>query len=1275
MMNIKSALSKRAAVIVSLSALFGATLATVGGSSPATVSAAAGDVGVSITDGVTAVERGTNTTYTITVTNNDTVAPAPAVAVSDVLPTGLTGGTWTCVASAGSTCAAGPVTGDIVDTINLDISGTATYTLTGTVTEPGTTLLNTATVVFAGDTDASNDTAPDTDSVYNSVDLSIVKTDGQVIAAAGQPISYSIVASNLDLIDTVIGARVTDTMPTDLIGATWTCASSAGSNCTTTSGPGNIDVLVDLAPLGTATFTVTGTVSATATGNLANSATIAVPAAGVVDPNLANNSSIATIALPTIHLCAKAGSTTIANGTLSGAAVNVPVWGYIPGNCGTGTVTQPGGPVVTVNVGDVVHIVLHNALPEASALLFQGQAMPPDLVGAAAATGTQSYTFTATNPGTFLYEAGLTANGQHQVGMGLYGALIVRPTTAGQAYNTASTAFQAEGVVVLGEIDTALNNLANPATFDMRNFKAKYSTINGKAYADTAPVVAAFGDKVLLRYVNAGISYHSMGLLGGSQRVIAYDGNPLTYSHTLVAETIGPGQTLDAIVDTAGVAAGSKLAVYDTNLLLNNSNANKFGGMLTFINVAGGGTTGDTTGPATSGVSATPNPTNGSLDVVVTAATIADAAGNVANAEYFVDTTGANGNGTAMTATFGTPSVTGATATIPAATVALLSSGNHTIYVHGLDDATVPNWGSFNFVTLNVDKTGPVVSGPALTPNPTTGAAVAIHATGSDATTGGQNVTAAEYTIDGGAAVAMAVNVASSTVSLDATISAATIGGLVGPTHAVAIRAMDSLGNWGSPVSITLTKQVAGPVMTASPTTLYSNGVIGFSSTTLAVRVTGTVIDSGSSVITGAEGFIDSATPTNGTGFAFFPTDGAWNQTSEAVYADIPLTTVNALAAGNHILHLHGKNALGLWGPATTNVTLVVDKTVPVVLNPLTASITPASPAASTSVALAAAGTDNVGVSRAEWFTGTDPGRGAATAMVLGGTPTAYTAAATINVSTWASGNYTLSVRARDLAQNWSAIRTIQVTVIRGSLYFSTLGASNPPTVGGTADAADIFRWLGTFTRTVDVSTIANPVPAGSNVDGLDRVSATQFYVSFAADTTLPGLGLVQDEDIVFYNAGTWSVYFDGTAHGLTSATAATAANLDIDEFSVAANGDIYFSTLGNSNPLNGVTPVTGTADDADIYKYDPIANVITRFWDATVNGLNGAANVDGLAMIDGTHFYLSFSAANTAVTPTLTVQDEDVVYYNGSTWSVYFDGTSLGLTNNNQDLDAIDVP
>jgi hypothetical protein len=120
-----------------------------------------------------------------------------------------------------------------------------------------------------------------------------------------------------------------------------------------------------------------------------------------------------------------------------------------------------------------------------------------------------------------------------------------------------------------------------------------------------------------------------------------------------------------------------------------------------------------------------------------------------------------------------------------------------------------------------------------------------------------------------------------------------------------------------------------------------------------------------------------------------------------------------------------------------------------------------------------------------------------------------------------------------------------------GIIYFSTVGNTNPPGVAGTADNADIYSWNGTaFSRVVDVTALAQPLPGVANVDGLVFIDSTHFYLSFAAaDTAMPaasGLGNVQDEDVVYYNNGTWSVYFDGTAAGL-----GTDAALDLDAIQI----------------------------------------------------------------------------------------------------------------------------
>ena len=109
-------------------------------------------------------------------------------------------------------------------------------------------------------------------------------------------------------------------------------------------------------------------------------------------------------------------------------------------------------------------------------------------------------TFTAGAPGTYLYQSGGDAG--RQEAMGLYGALVVRPPTPNQAYDTASTAYDVEAVLVLSAVDPAFN--AAPDTFDLHAYDATSWLIGGKPYPQTAPIVAAAGQRVLLRYVNAG---------------------------------------------------------------------------------------------------------------------------------------------------------------------------------------------------------------------------------------------------------------------------------------------------------------------------------------------------------------------------------------------------------------------------------------------------------------------------------------------------------------------------------------------------------------------------------------------------------------------------------------------------------------------------------------------------------------------------------------------------------------------------------------------------
>ncbi|MCB9155911.1 MAG: multicopper oxidase family protein [Caldilineaceae bacterium] len=963
----------------------------------------------------------------------------------------------------------------------------------------------------------------------------------------------------------------------------------------------------------------------------------------------ASSSRLATI---NIDLYAVSGSTTL--GTQS-----VTVWGY---NSTSAAATQPGGPTLIVNQGDTVSVMLHNQLTENTALLFQGQDMIPDTTGVAAG-GTKLYSFIANRPGAYLYGAGLLPNAQHQGAMGLYGALIVRPAAAGQAYDDATTAYDDEAVLVLSEVDPALNNSATPASFDMRNYKPRYFLINGVAYPNTTNIPTAAGNRVLLRYLNAGMDFHSMALMGTHQTVIANDGSPLTHTHRMVAETFGPGQTVDTIATIpAATADGIKFAIYDGNLMLRNSNAAGFGGMLTFLAVSNTQSTGDTVGPVTSNVAYSAGTLTATIDDTATGNS------NITAAEYFMDSVGAAGAGAPMSGGFGSPS------TSVSAAVAV-PPGAHTLYVHGLD--STGNWGAVASVLTNGgDATGPTTSGLTLTPSPTNGAVdVALHANGDDSATGGSNIDAAEYFIGAdpgpGAATAMTVNIVAPTASLDTAIAAATVNGLAEGAYVVSVRSHDAAGNWGAPATITLIVDKTGPAtsgVTAAPNP--NNGQLPFDSTNPVVRVTAAFADTTAN-ISAAEGFIDTQ-GANGSGFIFTASDGAFNSLTENGYVDIPLTTIVQLSAGNHTIYVHAKDAAGNWG-AAASYTLVIDKTPPTV-----ASITRlnANPTAAATVQFLVTFSENVsGVASGNFTLVQGGGLTGATITAVTGSGASWTITASTGTGGGTLGlNLTSASGIKDSAGNVLATAGLPFvgqtyTVVSPPLYFSTSGNSNPPGVGGSADDADIYFWSGSaFSRAIDASTAPYSLPSSgggnANVDGFERVDATHFYMSFAGQVNVPGIGNVQDEDVVYFNAGAWSLFFDGSAFGLG---AGGGGGFDLDAISIVG-GVLYFSTDNNNTPPGA----GGGGDDADIYRWNG-GSSYTRMIDASALGWS-TANVDGLTWIDATHVYLSYSV-DTAV-PTLgAVQDEDVVYYNAGAWSVYFDGTSKGLTNNSQDVDAFDLP
>jgi uncharacterized repeat protein (TIGR01451 family) len=239
------------------------------------------DLSISNNDGAASVSAGGATTYTLVAGNNGPGNVTGAI-VTDTFPSALTC-TWTCSASAGSTCPASG-SGNISSSVNLLVGGSATFSASCAVSAAATgTITNTATIGAPnGVTDAapSNNTATDTDSVGVAAGPPTLSlTDNVEYVRVGDVVSYVIHVSNPG---STITPTITDALPAQLSGVSWNCSASGGATCgsgaTTSGGNGAMPVDSPTLPAGGEvdyTYSVT-VLAANSNGQVSNTASMKI---------------------------------------------------------------------------------------------------------------------------------------------------------------------------------------------------------------------------------------------------------------------------------------------------------------------------------------------------------------------------------------------------------------------------------------------------------------------------------------------------------------------------------------------------------------------------------------------------------------------------------------------------------------------------------------------------------------------------------------------------------------------------------------------------------------------------------------------------------------------------------------------------------------------------------------------------------------------------------------------------------------------------------------
>ena len=126
------------------------------------------------------------------------------------------------------------------------------------------------------------------------------------------------------------------------------------------------------------------------------------------------------------------------------------------------------------------------------------------------------------------------------------------------------------------------------------------------------------------------------------------------------------------------------------------------------------------------------------------------------------------------------------------------------------------------------------------------------------------------------------------------------------------------------------------------------------------------------------------------------------------------------------------------------------------------------------------------------------------------------------------------------------------------------------------------------FTTVFDGSAAA--VPANARIDAVATDPGGDLLLSFDTSVTLPGVGPVDDEDLVVFMGGPFAMVFDGSANGV-------APGLDLDAAHRVVGTDELQLSFDGSGVLGGVF-----FDDEDVLTFDLATLTYAMFADSSLS-------------------------------------------------------------------------
>jgi FtsP/CotA-like multicopper oxidase with cupredoxin domain len=261
------------------------------------------------------------------------------------------------------------------------------------------------------------------------------------------------------------------------------------------------------------------------------------------------------------------------------------------------------------------HTVHYHGFPNVASI-FDGL---PDSAISINMGSTLTYYYYLAEPGTFMYHCHVEASEHMQ--MGMLGNFYVKPRQDGNtiagftefAYNDTdgATGYNVDYPVQITSFDPAFHDAnENTQPLPFAGMHDVYPMLNARGYPDTvnpgnilnsegydaqdmpALIEANVGDRILLRISSlATVEYYTltspsipMKVVGNGAKILRVGGDPngIDLAYTTNSVTLGGGEAMDAILDTAGMTAGTYF-LYSRNLHQLSNNQEDFGGMMTEI--------------------------------------------------------------------------------------------------------------------------------------------------------------------------------------------------------------------------------------------------------------------------------------------------------------------------------------------------------------------------------------------------------------------------------------------------------------------------------------------------------------------------------------------------------------------------------------------------------------------------------------------------------------------------------------------------------------------